>query len=57
MCVIVSTAADGEGAQIGKWLAAADLGAVFCDLTNPKADTAATVTRCAVDAMSIVRAL
>lgn len=57
VCVIVSTAADGEGAQIGKWLAAADLGAVFCDLTNPKADTASAVTRCAADAVSIVRAL
>lgn len=57
VCVIVSTAADGEGAQIGKWLAAADLGAVFCDLTNPKTDTAAAITRCAADAMSIVRTL
>ena len=55
--VIVSTAADGEGAQIGKWLAAADLGAVFCDLNNPKANTTSAVTRCAADAVSIVRAL
>lgn len=57
ICVIVTTAADGEGAQIGKWLTAANYGAVYCDLTAPKADTAALLTRCAADAAAMVRAL
>ncbi|MFM2345374.1 MAG: hypothetical protein RL654_127 [Pseudomonadota bacterium] len=55
-CVIVTTAADGDGAQIGKMLAADSLRIPLCDLTRsttPQAD----IARCAAVAIASRRTL
>ncbi|SIR68406.1 hypothetical protein SAMN05421778_11486 [Sphaerotilus natans] len=50
-CVIVSTAIDGQGAQVGKWLAADSMRVTFCDLTRSTALELDT-ERCAAIALA-----
>ena len=50
-CVIVSTAIDGQGAQIGKWPAADSMRVTFCDLTRSTALELDT-ERCAAIALA-----
>ncbi len=53
-CVIVSTAIDGQGAQVGKWLAADSMRVIFCDLTRSTALELDT-ERCAAVALAAWR--
>lgn len=53
-CVVVATAADGYGAQMGKWLLADSMRVTYCDLirsTTPQQD----IERCAAVALAAWR--